>query len=205
MVALSRPDLISKLPVRGAVLAAAIAGVGVVALPAASLEAVVQSTGIAALLPVAAPPLGVTARGLLALGVGMLVAAVAWSALFLLFGEGGVFAATAPAADGVPAVRRADAHPDAPPRRPLSAAELEEPLDRTLPADLDTPMAALDPEAIPDLPREPVRAVAPLAPGERLQTFALTPPPPEQRPSAEAPSIDALLRRLEQGARRSLA
>ena len=74
-----------------------------------------------------------------------------------------------------------------------------------MPTDLDTPLAAIDPGAIPALPREPVRPVAPLAPGERLQTFALAPPAPRQPVATEPPSIEALLRRLEQGAGRRVA
>lgn len=201
MVHLARPDLIAKLPGWGAAAAAAAVGVGVVAAPDGWLA------GAAALLPVGEPPFGSTMRAVLAVGGAVLVAAVVWSALYLLFGEGGAFAPRPVPADGVPAVRRADAHPDAPPRRPLTAAELAEPdpVERPVPADLDLPLAAFDPAAIPAVPREPARALAPLAPGERLQTFALTPPAPKPPVAAEPASIDALLRRLEQGARRRVA
>ncbi len=224
MVALARPDLMTKLPGWGAAASAASVGMAFVALPAAWLEAVVQASGVAALLPVAEPPLGATARAVLALGGGALTATVVWAALYILFGAGGFFVATPPRADGGPVVRRADAHPDAPPRRPLTAAELtgtpaplgradypvpsipvpmSGPQERTVPSDLDTPLSALDPAAIPVVPKEPVRPVASLAPGERMHTFALTPPPPPKpQPQAEMPSIDALLRRLEQGAGR---
>jgi hypothetical protein len=223
MVELSRPDLIAKLPGWGAAAAAALVGIGFVALPDAWLEAGVDASGIAALFAVAQPPLGATARAVLALAGGGVAAAFVWSALYLLFGEGGFLAPRASSEDGVPQVRRADAHPDAPPRRPLTAAELAPPigrasvaepaipvpvagpLERTVPADLDTPLAALDPAAIPPVPREPVRPVPPLAPGERLQTFTLAPPAPRPVAISEAPSIEALLRRLEQGARRRSA
>lgn len=215
------PDLIAKLPGWGAAGGAALVGLGMPALPDAWLDAAVRAAGVAAVLPAAQSPLGATARGVLALGGGALAAAVAWAALYLLFGPRGLLAARMPAADGVPIVRRADAHPDAPPRRPMTAAELNGPpapigravapvpaipvpmsgpLEREVPADLDVPLAALDPAAIPAAPREPVRALAPLAPGERLQIFALAPPPPKRAEPAEPPTIDALLRRLELGA-----
>lgn len=138
----------------------------------------------------------------------------------------------APRESGVPVLRRADSHPDAPARRPIRAAEdLGQPLPmnppvatarkrmiakpevRDLPVDLETPLAALDPTAIPETPREPVRAVAALSrpqmidPGERFETFELTPikrgtlKPQPARPMPTAaespPSIGALLDRLE--------
>jgi hypothetical protein len=83
-----------------------------------------------------------------------------------------------PAGEQVPSVRRADAHPDAPPRRPIRASEDLGPplpivtvsvlrgvpeLEQPLPRDLDQPLAAFDPVAVPFVAREPVRAVAPLA------------------------------------------
>ena len=187
-----------------------------------TLEHLVWTSGVAALVPAAQPPLGATARLLLALGGGVAAGAVAWAALFLLFGPGGFLAARAGAADR-PGVRRADAHPDAPPRRPMTAADLGTPLmevappsppppppptpvERPLPRDLDQPLAAFDPGAVPLVAREPLRAVPALAPGERIDTFALTPPPPASRPikrePASAQTIEALLRRLEEGAGR---
>lgn len=270
MVAFARPALTLKLaavapwiaPVGGA-----LAGAGVAALfllvPGGTLEDWVWRSGVAALVPVAQPPLGTTARMVLALGAGGAAAAVCWSALFLLFGAGGLFARNdPPREEGAPVLRRADAHPDAPSRRPLSAADLGAPLppptpahpagsasepvavarepepvdlpcaapatasvpeivaeplplatppappvppvEQALPADLDQPLAAFHPEAVPEAPREPVRAVAPLRPpvalgeGERIATVEL----PVRPHAEEPPSIEALLRRLEQGARR---
>lgn len=220
MVETSRPDMMRSAPqwagAGAGLLVAAVAAL----MPGATLEALVSGSGIAALLPVAAPPLGVTARAVLALGGGVAVAAVVWAALYLLVGPGGLLAPRARAA-GVPVVRRADAHPDAPPRWPLTATELPEPpvaadlppIEAALPADLDMPLALYDPDALPPVPAPPVRALKPLAPGlapgERLETYTLTPPPPPApAPRArgdEPPSIDALLRRLEEGARRRVA
>lgn len=144
----------------------------------------------------------------------------------------------APRERGVPVLRRADSHPDAPARRPIRAAEdLGQPLpmtapapalrqrmiakpvvarERGLPVDLETPLAALDPAAIPTTPREPVRPVAALSrpqiidPGERFETFELTPikrggpvkaaaKPTRPMPNMMEPpaTIGALLDRLE--------
>jgi hypothetical protein len=177
MVAYVRQKLMRALPLYGAVAGGVIAAIGVLLISTGTLETLVWTTGIAALVPVAAPPLGMTARVLLALGAGLLAAALLWSSLFLLFGPGGVFAKRAPREDGVPVIRRADAHPDAPPRKPMSAADLGTPMmevgvggsaggardERTIPADLDQPLAAFDPKAILPVPMEPVRPVSPLA------------------------------------------
>lgn len=228
MVAFPRVSPVSPLvpPVGGAV-----AGLGVVALfallPAAVLEDCVWASGVPALVSAAAPPLGTTARAVLALIGGAMAGSVSWSLLYLLVGPGGLLAPRTPAG-AVPVVRRADAHPDAPPRPPMTAADLGTPLmevtappiERPVPADLDQPLAAFDPAAIPDVPltppapvpplaRAPIIAAVPpprtLAPGERIETYVLTPPvpkvPPEPRRAvAEKPSIDALLRRLEEAA-----
>ncbi|NYD90621.1 hypothetical protein [Sphingomonas melonis] len=233
----------------------ALAGVAAAALfllmPQAMLENWVWQSGLPALIAVASPPLGDTARGVLALGGGGLAAAVVWSALFLLFGAGGLFAArpasevAATVDEGVPVLRRADAHPDAPARRPMSAADLGTPLpppvpsaietvpdesdevisgsddgaagtplpvEQPIPADLDLPLAAFHPGALPDVPREPVRPVLPLRPPaaaseepSRESSDPVEPPAPTaSSPPPEAPSIESLLDRLERSTRRRL-
>jgi hypothetical protein len=207
----------------GAVLAGVSAAALFLLLPQDVLEDWVWRSGMPALLTVAEPPLGTTARAVLALGAATLAAAVTWSALFLLFGAGGLFAAKGAAVNGVPVLRRADAHPDAPARRPMSAADLGTPLPpphgeppvapppppvvQAIPVDLDLPLAAFHPGALPDVPREPVRPVAPLrtpvalVEGERIETVQL---PHAPVGGATTPSIDSLLKRLEQSARRPL-
>lgn len=215
MVQLSRPRLTPTAPLWGGAAAAGVIALTALLLPAALLENIVESSGIAALLPVAAPPLGATARAVLALGGGVGVGAVVWAAMYLLIGPGGPLA-SAPRTSDAPLVRRADTHPDAPPRWPLSVRDLPPlamPGEQTVPGDLDLPLASFDPDALPPVPLAPVRALKPLAPapalplapGERLETFVLTPPPPPAPRSEEPPSIDALLRRLEQSARRRTA
>lgn len=206
MVQAARPHLIRLAPLVGGVTAGLIVALVAALLPSAYLEALIDGSGIAAIMPVAAPPLGVTARAVLALGGGVALAAVTGTVLYLLAGTGKPSPQSA--ADG-PVVRRADAHPDAPPRRPFSTDDLPE---LAVPRDLDLPLAAFDPDALPPVPKEPVRAVKslapalapPLLPGERLETFTLSLPPVTPAPMRlnEPASIDALLRRLEQGARR---
>ena len=167
--------------------AIAILAVGLVAaamvatMPQISLDLMVARIGLPQLIGAASPPIGVTGRTLLAVlallpfvGVAAMASAgpggFRWPArAYLAVGV----------ADDVPTVRRADAHPDAPPRRPIRAGDdLGAPLpirtisvtrgvpelEQPLPYDLDQPLAPFDPVAIPDVPREPVRAVAPLVP-----------------------------------------
>ena len=242
MTAFNRQIPMRSLPLYGGITAGVLAAIIFVAMPAAMLESLVWNSGVAALLPVAAPPLGVTARALLALGSGVLFAAVTWAALYLLFGPGG-FLVKPVRSEGVPVIRRADAHPDAPPRRPMSSADLGMPLmevvmppapERPIPADLDLPLAAFDPAALLQVPMEPARPVAPLVvepvaapiapaaplvvepmalpiapvaePKPAYEQTDMVEPTPAARPVRPAPSspptIESLLRRLEQGAGR---
>jgi hypothetical protein len=245
MVAYTDSNLKKWIAPAGGLIAGGMAVVAALVIPTPTLEDLVWNSGIAAILPVAQPPLGNTARAILALSWGLMAAAIAWSGLYLLFEPGGtlekMIARRADSAnqsdaavskvksvtterDGVrqerkdrlPTIRRADAHPDAPARRPLSAADLGTPMppsqpqrkaepaivERDIPADLDQPLAAFDPQAVPAEPRQPVRPVAPLrapalAKGERIDTVELP-----HRPGEDTPSIESLLRRLEQGTRR---
>jgi hypothetical protein len=310
MVAFPRRQRLN-LPI--APLAAALVG-GVMALafalmPSGILEDLVIDSGIASVVSAAEPPLGLTARAVLILIGGGGMAMIAWFALFLMFGTRSIViqrSADSGAEEKAPVLRRADAHPDAPARRPVFAnrdlgtpflevraerpvhkraeepelkqslpakpdiedAHFEpvpeapvvapiaaapiaaapmiadvaptvaEPVDtvadeRTIPADLDMPLAAFDPEAIPEEPAD--WAPSPISilrtprqqvfdPGERFETFELTPmvrkseaaPEPAHAP-AQSPaqalaaarrerdpsaSIHALLDRLERGVSR---
>lgn len=225
MAAFTRRSLNPWIAPGGGAAAGLIAVASVLLMPAATLETWVWQSGIAALLPVAQPPLGATARAVLAIGGASLVGAVVWATLFLLFGPGGFLAGDELPLDGMPVLRKADAHPDAPARRPLSASDLGAPMPpvalspaepgqaapvsepppvRPLPVDLDLPLAAFDPAAVPEVPLAPVRAVTPLRPpalakGERIDSIEL---PRGPQTDADAPSIETLLRRLEQGTRR---
>lgn len=211
MVAFSHhPRLTFRIAPCGAVLAALLAVATCLLLPAAWLESLVLRSGVPSLLTAAEPPLGHTARVALALAAGGAGALITWAALFVLVGGRKLRVRVPVLVKRVgPTVRRADAHPDAPPRAPILADRdfgapfLDAPspeAERPLPADLATPLAAYAPEAIP---REPVRPPAPIAraapldPGERIETFALS----HDVPPEHAHSIESLLARLEQGAR----
>ncbi len=205
----------------------------VIAVPGATLEAIVTAIGLPSIFPAAEAPLGLTARAVLA-GIGGLGIAVAsWGALLVVVGAQSIriplsgFRVPRPAATS--RMRRADAHPDSPVRAPLMATrDLGTPflevkakpaplIVRDLPADLDAPLSAYDPAAIPAAPAEPIRPVASLvrkpvacAPGERIETFELARPTPTVaarqpgaivRPRTDA-TIHALLDRLEAGVRR---
>ena len=114
-----------NLPV--APLAALVLGVaaaaGVAVMPTPMLESLVSGSGVPAIVAAAQPPLGTTARLAIAGGAGAAVALVSWFGLFVLLGTRGLSVARreAETVRAVPVVRRADAHPDAPPRPPLLA------------------------------------------------------------------------------------
>lgn len=157
----------------------------VAAMPQAMLDVLMWRLGLPHIWSTATPPIGAFGRTLLALIVLIPFVAVAAVALrrrgYLLGVQHKPALASPDAALRGPTIRRADAHPDAAPRRPIRAEEdLGPPLpmmpapapravrrlssEFTLPRDLDQPLAAFDPIAIPDVPRDPVRAVPPLTP-----------------------------------------
>ncbi|WEK43675.1 MAG: hypothetical protein P0Y64_02245 [Candidatus Sphingomonas colombiensis] len=179
------------------------------------LESVTERLRIAVLVPAAAPPIGVTGRTLLALAGGGLIALLGLlprlmaSSLFVRRSR------RATRLGATPLLRRADAHPDAPARRPIAArSELGEPLpiagdgpvpddrERSLPDDLDLPLAAFDPDAMSSMPVAPSPITAEER-GERFETFPL----PGAREMVDQPgaSIGTLLDRLERGATRRAA
>ena len=157
----------------------------VLAMPGTVLEDMVLDSGIAAFVTAAEPPLGLTARLAIALAAAGAIGGLLWVGLRLLIGDRD-FTIRVPgrvpgrAASG-PRVRRADAHPDAPPRRPVFAhRDLGTPFldvraapipeeERAIPADLDTPLARylhpLDrplPVAPPGIDFEALDALEPL-------------------------------------------
>ncbi|KQM61538.1 MULTISPECIES: hypothetical protein [unclassified Sphingomonas] len=173
--------------------------------PTWRIETVVSASGLPALLPIAEPPLGWTARVGLMLLAALLVAVPVWIALSLLVVRRPL---TLPEEDGIaeeapPSVRRADAHPDAPPRPPVRAArdlgmpfldpivEGEPELD--LPRDLNTPMAMFDPEALPMVPAAPPPTVRPLFRPPVADADPVMEPEPVVEPDAVPPlSVEAL-------------
>jgi hypothetical protein len=195
-------------PAVGGALGLAVAA-AIAVMPAGLLESLVMKSDVPAVLAAAAPPLGATARVLLLLVAGGGVALFAGLGLWLSFGNRYIALGRGPVDPDLPQLRRADSHPDAPPRalvrahRDLGAPPPAAAPERALPADLDSPLAEYDPGAIPDVPRAPVPAVAPLVrferpqlidPGDRFETFDLVPVATE--PTA---TLHALLDRLERG------
>ncbi len=217
MAAISRSSLTLLIAPVGALLAWIGVATTLLLIPVVAFDQLVAASGLGSLLDTEAAPLNPTARAVIAVNAGAIAALFSWSALFLLFGAGGFLNKLIVGGEGVPVVRHADAHPDAPPRRPLSAhAELgapppipdpgPPPAVRPIPADLDLPIAAFHPAAIPDVPREPVRPVTPLVPqplaeGEWIETIDLTPSMPD---GEGRPSIEAMLQRLENARPRRL-
>ncbi|MBW4331691.1 hypothetical protein KY084_12505 [Stakelama sp. CBK3Z-3] len=107
----ARPPIAALLPVA----AGCVAALAVIALPQPVVEHAIMHSGIPALIPAAAPPLGATARAALALAAAVALAAAAFFAIgaFAMLNSG------REAQGKAPAYRRADAHPDAPFREPL--------------------------------------------------------------------------------------
>jgi len=161
-----------------AMVLAALGGLMFLLMPTAVLEDLVVDSGIASLITAAQPPLGMTAHFAIAFLVALIVGSVSWFGLFLLIGTRVVAIGRHAREDGVPILRRADAHPDAPPRRPVFAnrdlgtpflevtAESSLPMsvadavayappvveERDIPADLDTPLATYRSPLDPPLP-----------------------------------------------------
>lgn len=151
----------------------ALAAMTCMVMPSDVLEVMILDSGIPALLPAAAPPLGWTARTALAMVAGGGVAALTWLGAYLLLGGEGVvtLGAQMPAIPAlprlpsaaslidrvrarlhrpapndlrpVPVLRRADAHPDAPARAPLLATR-----------DLGVPFLDVHAPASPPVERE---------------------------------------------------
>jgi hypothetical protein len=163
MVASPRQRLILPLAPTGAGAAGVLLALAFAVMPTGTLEALVVDSGIASLLNAAQPPLGLTARAVLALVGGGVVSVLAWIALFVAVGTRSIILQNPRATgDAGPALRRADVHPDAPPRQPVfanrdlgtpflevraDAAPTPQPAERALPADLDMPLAAFDPQS----------------------------------------------------------
>lgn len=193
---------VSLAPLSAALLGLA-AALGVAVMPIGTLEALAMDSGIAAIIPAAEPPLGFTARAVLAAGSGSLAALLGWFIAFILVGTRGLTIGNENIDEDedwdeparAPVLRRADAHPDAPPRPPLRATRdlgtpfldiraadnenqpaakeliLADPLERQLPEDLSQSLAAFDPASIPKIPLPKPAPIAPLQRGARPAVF----------------------------------
>jgi hypothetical protein len=162
------------LPVAG--LAAAAAVFFAFAMPQDVLSQIVSATGLPSLFAAAQPPLGLTAR----IAIALFGAAITFGLVFFLLrllDRSGLEKPVAESEDGEAPRRRRDYHPDAPVRRPISAArDLGEPAP-------PTPPRAPAPVWLDEAKPEPETVVEP------------EPAPPAEMPT----SIAALMERLEQG------
>jgi len=196
------PVAVPIAPTAGIVVGALVA-IAFLSMPIAVIEDMAMDSGVAAMLTAAAPPFGLTARLTVAFFAALAAGGITWFGLFLTLGARTVLLNRGTPADGVPVLRRADAHPDAPPRRPVfanrdlgtpflevKAEPIVEDVDPVVespfvveacdvPEDLDTPIAAYrtpDDSPLPDPEPQPVLTPvsAPrFAPHERIETFGL--------------------------------
>lgn len=200
--------LTPNLALAGAGAAGVLVALATLAIPYELLADIVVTSGIAAFIPAAEPPLGMTARicvGVFAGGVAALVAWFVLSALLMWRDSRGV----QEAGERRPVVRRADAHPDAPPRAPLLATrdlgmpfrakgEAVEAEPETIDADVHALAStgaddgAVSDLHLPELPPEPVIAMGtPTPPVETIQAVsipqvkaeAVPPPTPQPLPA----------------------
>jgi hypothetical protein len=187
------------------------------AMPSDLLTNLVSASGLSTVLAAAEPPLGLKARA----GVGAAGALAAFGLVFVLLRlldrSGLERSAPEPVFDleeamevDPPRLRRRDFHPDAPARRPISAArDLGEPAPPEPPA-IEPPIRLSEPEPAPDLAFEADSYQAPepeAAPEPQPEPEAEPQPESAPEPQAEPTrdsDLDELLARLERGlARRS--
>ncbi|OYY65234.1 hypothetical protein [Sphingomonas sp. 28-62-11] len=105
-----------------------VTAIGFALVPGDILGRIILRSGIPAVIAAAEPPLGMTARIALALLGGGTIALLGWFAVFLVLGSRTLMFGRETAAqsdletgEAAPVLRRADAHPDAPSRRPVFA------------------------------------------------------------------------------------
>lgn len=202
---------------------AGLAGLAVVfvafAMPADLLSQIVNATGLPNFLSAAEPPLGFKART----GVGVAGALAVFGLVFLLLRrldhKGAARANPAPATDeDMPRLRRRDVHPDAPVRRPISAArDLGEPAPPPIApaAKAPTPvwLAGADvvepaPESEPEPKAEAsladlmARLERGLARRRTRQLFAAAPQPPQVFPEAGDDRLQSAIEGLQRLAAR---
>jgi hypothetical protein len=176
------------LPVAG--LAAAAAVFFAFAMPQDVLSQIVSATGLPSLFAAAQPPLGLTARIAIALVGALFTFGLVFFLLRLLDRSGLDAARERPIAgpeDGEAPRRRRDFHPDAPVRRPISAAR-----------DLGEPAPPVPPKPVVPVWLDEAEPVA--APKAAVVPEPEPEPEPVPVPVPEMPtSIAGLMERLEQG------
>jgi hypothetical protein len=187
-----------------AALAALSAGFVAFAMPDPVFSGLVETSRLPELVAAARPPLGDTARFAAVAAALTGTFAAVW-ALMALLGRKPALREDAPeVAIQVPRQRRADAHPDAPPRPPLLARDLGEPLelDEVAPEPAEetpleeAPFGEADHRPLPGflIPQEPELETEPVAEAEIQAEAEAEPVDPE--PEAETVPIAELAARL---------
>ncbi len=178
------------------------------------------------------PLLGLAGRAIAALGLAGLAAWGTWSALVAVGPASGRWTIAVRRPSFTP--RRADAHPDAPARRPIFAgSELGAPLDsiraapprrrRSIvaragqpearredepspePAALPAPAAEAEPLVVAESPASAAPSPAPSEPARDAHVLPADPAPGAEASESESESLAALMRRLEEGLARQSA
>lgn len=188
-----------------AALAALSVGFVAFAMPDAIFTSLVAATPLPDLLPAARPPLGDTARYTSVAGAA-LGAFVSVMGLFIGIERLDRRREALPEDDEAPRVRRADAHPDAPARRPLIAGrDLGEPLELDVPADAPEAQPQAEPERRPLPPflvveeeREPAAKMTPEPEPEPEKLSELAARVPDAD-GGEDQSLPQLVNRIESG------
>ena len=195
-----------------AAFAAAAVGFAVYAMPSDMFADIVAASGLPGFLAAAQPPLGLTAR-LAAVAAASIVAFGAVWALLRALDRVPARSRPEPVIEQaqeeaeVPRLRRFDAHPDAPARRPIFAtrdlgepemeAEAEEAVEAE-PLLLDEPAPEPEPESEPE--PEPIAIEEPQPfEMERIDPAAFDTPAAPPEPAEREQSISNLMRRLEGG------
>ena len=151
-----------------AAFAALSAGFVAFAMPDSVFAGIVEASRLPAVVPAAQPPLGDTAR-YAAVGAALLFTFAAVWALMAALGRAPARRDFVPEPEAAPIrPRRADAHPDAPPRPPLLAPDLGEPIE------------------LEEVAEEPVEEQPVEQAGLRPLPGFLLPEQPEPEPVAEA-------------------
>ena len=158
-----------------AALAAVSVGFVTFAMPDALFSSLVTATRLPELIAAAAPPLGMTARYAVMAASGLAVFLIVWSLLRSLDGASANEAEERPAmreADpDAPRLRRADAHPDAPARRPIFAgADFGEPDRDVYELDSPAPFAGYAPQAEDHFEPEPEIESDPAGPAAAVES-----------------------------------
>lgn len=198
-----------------AALAGAGAALAIIWTPVGVIETLVASTGLSEAIPAAAPPLGLNARLLIAAFAALMAVGLVWSmgmksgrkhapakgdrkmgfALSKLtaFARG---RSRGMSADSRPALRRADAHPDAPARAPIFANRDFDGLDIFNRVAGRARAEGQPAVAMPSVPETPSPSIS--AEPERLQPEPRFGPAPAPAPTGHL-SLTQLTERLERG------